>query len=708
MDKFKLCLVLHAHQPVGNFDQVFAHAVKTCYAPVLKILARYPEFKLSLHYSGPLLSWLEQNDPGFLDRVASLCASGQVEMLSGGYYEPLLAVIPARDAVAQVNIATEYTKRRFKQSPRGFWLAERIWEPGLPAKLAPCGLEYTLVDDTHLYYAGLSAKAMYGYHITEREGHPLALFPTHKELRYTIPFKEPQVTIDFLKQSLDQAGPSCATYGDDMEKFGLWPDTYEWVIQKGWLERFIEAVLENSDWLETGQPGSYMRQNPPKGRVYLPTASYEEMLTWALPAEASLAMEKLTRRLRQEGRFDAMRQFLRGGIWDNFLVKYPESNLMHKRMLHLSDRLDQASDLASTPEHDSAVDHLYQAQCNCAYWHGLFGGLYLSHLRAAIHQHLIQGETILDQALLGDSGWVRAKTKDLDLDGREEVILASPILDALVHPGYGGSLSMLDLRPQAFNLGLCLTRRKEAYHDHFNQATEQAGGSEEPKSPHEVVLIKEEGLEDYLIYDWYERRLFQDHFMPAGENLERFRRAEYTEWGDFVNQPYELLSVEQNEEGAFCDMRRQGHIWSPDGPWPVSVDKQCRITPDGGFEASYGLKANKMPDAPVKFAVELNFSLLAGDDPGKRIDLGGEPVIALDAPHEAGPVDGLKIVNQTDGFGISLELSRPAEVWCFPIETVSQSEAGLELTYQGSSLVLAWELPQGSLDYELKISLKIT
>ena len=342
MDKFSLLMVLHSHQPVGNFDHVFAEAVERCYRPVLEILARYPEFKCGLHYSGPLLSWLEANDPGFLDSVKDLADRGQVEMLSGGFYEPLLASIPQRDAVAQVDKLTAYTTRRFGQEPTGFWLTERIWEPSIPVKLAACDLKYTIVDDTHLYYAGLGPDRMFGYHLTEREGRPLALFPTHKELRYTIPFKEPALTIDFLRRAFEEIGPSCATYGDDTEKFGLWPGTYDWVIKKGWLTRFIEQVLKASDWLNTGLPGAYLNEHPPTGRVYPPTAAYEEMLTWALPSDTSLEMERLIKKLESEGRYEQTRKFLRGGLWDNFLVKYRESNLMHKRMLYISRKLSDA------------------------------------------------------------------------------------------------------------------------------------------------------------------------------------------------------------------------------------------------------------------------------------------------------------------------------------------------------------------------------
>ena len=694
MDKFKLCMVFHAHQPVGNFDKVFEYAVERCYRPVLRILTRYPEFKCGLHYSGPLLSWLEKGDPEFLDEIARAAASGQVEMLSGGFYEPLLAVIPARDALAQVEMATSYTKKRFGQDPRGFWLAERIWEPSLPAKLAPAGMKYTLVDDTHLYYAGLGPERMFGYHMTEREGNPLALFPTHMELRYTVPFQEPVVTLDFLKKSLDEHGPTCATYGDDTEKFGLWPDTYEWVIEKGWLVRFIEEVLKNSAWLKTAGPGQVMDEQPATGQVYLPTASYEEMSIWALPTQASIDLEKSIKELKAEGRYKDMRRFLRGGMWDNFLMKYPESNLMHKRMLYVSRKLEKAG---LTGE---SLDHLYQAQCNCAYWHGLFGGLYLAHLRSAVHEQLIKAESICD----GDGNWARAEKLDLDLDGSDEVVLARPEMDLVLHPAYGGSVSVFDLRKNSFNLACALTRRQEAYHAHFSADHNEEQKGDEPKSIHDMVVFKEEGLEDYLIYDWYHRRLFQDHLIPAGENLQGFSRAQYLEWGDFVNQPYELVETAEQPGQASCCLRRNGNIWSQDGPWPVTINKSFRLQ-EKGLDTLYTIHAQKQPHNGIRFAVELNFSLLSETDPDKHLLLPDGRVFGLQQARQADQVRGLSIVNRTDGYRLDLELDDPASLWCFPIETVSQSESGLERTYQGSSLTLLWELDTGELQRNIGLRL---
>ncbi|MCF8032563.1 MAG: DUF1926 domain-containing protein [Desulfarculaceae bacterium] len=698
--KMTLLMVLHAHQPVGNFPEVFARAVEECYRPVVLALEAYPEIRCGLHFSGPLLDYLQAHDPELIAGVAGLAARGQVEMLSGGYYEPLLASIPARDSTSQMELMTAATRRLFGAAPRGFWLAERIWEPSLPAKLAPAGLAYTLVDDTHFYYAGLGAGAMFGYHLTEREGHTLALFPTHKTLRYTIPFQEPAKTVEFLRASFEKHGPTCATYGDDMEKFGLWPDTWEWVFGQGWLLKFFDALLAEKDWLVTGTPGEFLAANPPQGRVYPPTAAYEEMLTWALPAEASAELEHLIHELQEEGRFERMRRFLRGGQWDNFLIKYRESNLMHKRMLWVGDKLQQRG------ERGPAYDHLLQAQCNCAYWHGLFGGLYLGHLRQAIHEHLIRAEALSDGQAHGDDPWADCAVTDLDRDGNDELVLASPLMDTVVHPAHGGSLSVLDLRGQAMNLADTLTRRFEAYHQQFEQEEAELESSEgEVASIHDRVAFKEENLEQYLVYDWYDRACFQDHLLAPEADLAKFAKPDYGEWGDLVTGRYDLQDQGVAGAQAWCALERESYLYAPGGPYPLTTQKRYALE-GGRLRVDYTLSLGDPATPAFRLAVELNLTLLAASDPAKHLEFAGR-ALSLDQPFELPEAELVSLNDQTAGFSLRMTPSAPAALWHFPVETVSNSESGLERTYQGSSLSFLWPVGGGAGSWSFGLELEL-
>jgi alpha-amylase len=692
-------MVLHSHQPVGNFDFVFAEATRQCYRPVVEILRQYPDFHVGLHFSGPLLKWLAQNDRELLAMIGGMYDKGQVELLSGAFYEPLLVAIPPQDAQAQLARQAEFLQKQFKAKLYGFWLAERIWEPALPLTVAASGLKYTIVDDTHFYYAGLEDKDMFGYHLTERAGNTLALFPTNKELRYHIPFHAPAQSVEFLKSAFEQNGPTCATYGDDCEKFGLWPKTYKLVIENGWLKNFIEAILGQSSWLRASTPHEFMEKHGPRSRVYLPNASYEEMMMWALPWSVELTLEELVEKLKERNQYEDMRRFLRGGLWENFLVKYRESNIMHKKMLHLSGRLQKQP-------HPQAYDHLLQAQCNCSYWHGLFGGLYLSHIRHAVHANLIAAEKLLDASANPGGAYLKSEKIDFDLDGYDEVMLTSPELDCAIHPAYGGSVSLLNLRRHCFNVADTLTRRPEAYHQQFEKqkhAQLSPGAEGEAFSPHDKIIFKEEGLENFLIYDWYQRSVFQDHIMPLDSQLQPFIAARFTEWGDFVDQPYHLRQHGVENGVACCRMRRCGNVWAPGGPWPLQVNKDFSLSPQGELGCQYKLCSDSADMPAFIWAVELNLTLLSASDDLRCLTVGGRKVSFAENFVSAGAVSNFSLLNCGDGFKLDFLLDREAGLWCWPVYTVNQSESGLERTFQGSSLLLLFPLPGGAFTRTLSL-----
>src|SRR4030042_7047763 len=179
-----LIMVLHCHQPIGNFDHVFKMALEKCYLPVLNLLDKHPNIKVGLHFSGPLLEWMEKNRPECVDLMASMVEHGQVGPLSGGFFDPLLATIPLRDARGQILMMNDFINKRFNRMPTGFWLAERVWDPHLPVTLEGTGMAYTILDDTHLYYAGLKENEIYGSYLTEKDGRTLGLLATPMVMRY--------------------------------------------------------------------------------------------------------------------------------------------------------------------------------------------------------------------------------------------------------------------------------------------------------------------------------------------------------------------------------------------------------------------------------------------------------------------------------------------------------------------------------------------
>lgn len=288
-----LALAIHNHQPVGNFDSVFEDSVQHAYLPMVEALERHPSIRVALHYSGPLRDWLLAHHPEFLSLVRRLVQRGQVEIMTGAYYEPILVTIPDVDKRGQIAKMSRSVQDDFGVSPTGLWLAERVWEPHLPLTLAEAGVRHTIVDDTHFKWVGLQDQDLFGYYIPEEQGRPLSILATSKHLRYSIPWSDVDELIDWLREQATEDGSWVAVMGDDGEKFGTWPGTHDRVWAKGWMERFLGALEENSHWLHTIPPGEYVRDFPAAGRAYLPTASYDEVGEWALPARLSGAIIQL-------------------------------------------------------------------------------------------------------------------------------------------------------------------------------------------------------------------------------------------------------------------------------------------------------------------------------------------------------------------------------------------------------------------------------
>jgi len=626
--EFAFLFGIHCHQPVGNFRSVFKRAFADSYRPFLKAMGRHPGVKFTAHFSGPLLEAMRTDEKECWDELRELVARGQAELLGGGFFEPILTIIPEEDRQGQLRMMGDFLNEHFGRRPRGVWLAERVWEPSLAGTLARAGVEYTLVDEEHFRPAGVSD--LHAYYLTEDEGRSLAVFPIDKTLRYLIPFRDWEDIEPYLAAVRARGG--LAILGDDGEKFGLWPGTKRRVWEEGWFDRFLGRLEEGG--LPTMTYAEALASRPPAGRVYLPPASYEEMMGWVLEPGAAERYETLKKGVPPEDR-----RFLRGGFFREFFLKYPESHHLRARMLSVSRRVGDADQAAR-------VD-LYQAQGNDPYWHGVFGGLYLPHLREAAYEHLLKAERSLASA----ASW---RIEDFDFDGEDELIWPAGRFGLFLKPSAGGSLVEIDDLDQARNLTDVLARRREAYH-----APKAASGGE-GLSIHELSKKLPEGVERYLRYDRRSRRSCVDHFLGPEVTADDFQNLAFDELGDFPDAAYRP-AVEGREVRLF----RQGAVGPGPGPAVVSVEKL--ISPQ---ERPVRLRTSICHDRPVAvslvYAQEWNVYQIPGEwrTAGGRVWLCGER--------------------------LSLDFAPSPEIWAFPLETLSQSEEGFDVIHQGFCLTAVW------------------
>ncbi|MBU0672952.1 MAG: DUF1926 domain-containing protein [Candidatus Margulisbacteria bacterium] len=656
MQKLKFLFGTHCHQPVGNFEHIFSEAYERAYLPFLETMAKHPRIKFAVHYSGVLYDWFKKNRPEIYDLLRKLVKRGQIEILSGGYYEPILSVIPDEDKFGQIEMSNQFIKENFLRAPQGLWLTEHVWEPSLPKVLARSGIEYTLVDDDNFIRANVDPDKLFGYYLTEDEGEIVKLFPISRRLRELIPFRSPEKVIAYLKSIPNPDGNAAVVFFDDGEKFGFRPETHKRVYEEGYLEKLLTLLEENSSWLEFTNFSDYLDEYAAQGRIYLPATSYFEMMKWSLPAE-----------------FDAERD----GFYRNFFVKYPEANNLHKKMLNVSSRLKiickGKSLFGKQPkaaEIERARKELYQGQCSCAYWHAMFGGLYLNYLRHGVYTHLIKAEVELEQLSRAGKPFVELSLTDIDKDGQDEVILANNLLNLYFSPARGGSLYELDYKPKFYNLLNTLARREENYQDGLSRCS----------------LI--------------------DHFLSSTTGLAEFSVSGQGEVGDFVAGNY-LVMPSRKESEVGLRLSRQGRV---EGSL-VKVEKTISLFAKQSI-INIEYEVSNLGEEPDEFwfGPEFNFSLLAGYAADRYYQIAGRTLAEqnLASSGEEAEASSVKLVDEGSGFDVSLTMSKPALLWRFPIETISQSESGVEKMYQSSVVLPTWKFRLGpKASWSVKITLRI-
>ncbi|MBU1218387.1 DUF1926 domain-containing protein [Myxococcota bacterium] len=797
MAKAKLLLVFHNHQPTGNIEEVFKSATEDCYRPLAEMLYEFPELKFSLHTTGPLWNWLEANVPVVFEKMAEMVKRGQLEILGGGFYEPMLAVLPERDAIGQLTLMRDRIRERFGYEARGLWTAERVWEPDLARVMAAGGYSYTLLDDRHFHSAGLSGE-LDGYYVTEKAGNPLAVFPISQSLRYAIPFQSPSDAVKTILRLAEEKGGDnvVLTYGDDGEKFGVWPGTKSLVWERGWLRDFLNQLRDMRDVIETSTPSEILDNVAPKGRIYLPTASYAEMGEWVLTptaqhqfkelhnlidtADKALSlyrrkqyirdymipllelmdkipmkwfetyikfMDKGGMHLLKGSRFllsrfekssdlvsklssllhaveelspalegsnvllhignemsevlnsldeisknvssaSTLKSFVQGGIWQGFLGKYHEANLVHKRMVSVSDRLAQLEVTKPGIDNgllDKARDHLYQAQCNCAYWHGIFGGLYMVHLRHALYHHLLIAEHLMDR--YDDVTEDSVKLVDFDADFAKEAVFSGPNLFALVKPNLGAGLLELDLKDRYFNLTNVMTRVEEGYHKGFVVKTDDNSHDDGTVTIHHHVDYVDESFMDKRIYDFGPRFAFQDQFLSADMDnddlLAKYITRKYTDIGDFAFGEWSVIDTDV--KGASATFERTGKV----GQTSVRIQKKYTLS-GSNLLVDYRFELPEGGDLNCLFVPESSFTLLGHSIDNRKLLINGESHAGAlgysSAEHTFTKVHSMGMKSLYDGFSWNISWDGDVKVLSFPFHSLSKSETGVEMNYQGTSL----------------------
>ncbi|MEJ5166297.1 MAG: alpha-amylase/4-alpha-glucanotransferase domain-containing protein [Thermoanaerobaculia bacterium] len=622
MERLNFLFGVHCHQPVGNFGFVFEKAYKRAYLPFFQCLKEFPDIKIVAHFSGPLLDWIEENQPSFLDFLKEMVERGQVEIIGGGYYEPILPILSEKDQSAQLKLMKKKCQEFFGKKPEGCWIAERVWEPSLPFILSKNGYRAVFLDDFHFLSSGLEDREVFDYFQSYHLDSKVYLFPIKEKYRYLIPFAPVEEVMENFQRDREIYKDSIITMVDDGEKFGIWPGTYKWVWEEKWLKKFFEA-LSKADFIKTITLEEALSLKKPRGVLHIPTQSYFEMGEWTLPAQKILKYKEFYNEIRER---KELKPFLKGGYWRNFFEKYEESFWIYQRMVYVSSYLKDKINL-----------NLLKAQCNCGWWHGIFGGLYLPFLRRAIFSNLIKAEKNKKEGFYKEKEFFVLRDKKFQIFAIE---------------GYGGVLKEIDVLDKSLNITDLLRRRIEAYH--FEEKKEDR----EHASIHDLSFSIEPSFKPDIVNDPNPHLPLIMHFLDEIPlNLNEI-------------QNYERIKI---WEGRGEILKRKLGIEIKTKQNGLEITKKIKID---GENLNFQIKVEG--NLTKYWAVELPFSFPEGFYKTEKLDF-----IPFSSPNLFEKPETMFLRDRVTDLKLEIGFKNLEKVCIFPLNTIAKCEEGFEKILQG-------------------------
>jgi hypothetical protein len=408
----------HHHIPYGAADEDGEHMYVSRLKPFIQTLNQFPKIPATIHYSGTLLAWLEANHPELTTILENLITRKQVEILGGGFYEPMMPLLPQNDKIGQIELLTAYLRKKFGKRPQGCWIPEAAWEQQLVGVLNACGMNYTFLEERHFVAAGLSGADPGAPCISENQGKITVVFPLSARLGDAFASQDAAQVLDRLIQETPPQGATLSSAAPSGALITVFPE-HVFAAEAGESAeisygRFFESLSRVSGAVEFTTPGKYY-----KGLGKLPKAYFP------------------------------------GDVERKFLVDYPEANDLYAKMMFTHTRINQLR--GDKARKQNAREELWKAQGYTLFSAGPdadasspaenSGDIQRSPLRKAVYKALLGAEKICR----GQGKFVPSLLVcDFDFDGSPEYLFQDRNVNCYVTSA-GASVFELDYLPKTWN-----------------------------------------------------------------------------------------------------------------------------------------------------------------------------------------------------------------------------------------------------------------
>ena len=515
MQSFRVVIGMYNDLPYDASSALYEQEYQGAWRPFLSGLYKFSSIKSIIHFSGVIFSWLEENHPEYMYLLNEMVRKGQIELLGGGFYNPIAPLISSQDMTGQIEALSAFIRKTFGKRPSGAWLYEYAWSPSLPAILQNSKIQYSFLPSS--YYMELQNKnSPYLPLASEDHRKIISLFPVFESRTSDGTFEPFEKTLLQLQQTY----PQCTTYiimADGNDVATTW--------ERSGLESPDVLFERTFAWFQ-------------KNCLEYDTATTAQLNKSVKPAKTIYFSQYYSERYRDYCH-DITRQSSANSPRSIHISK--QSVLQHPLVFALYQKLVFVSTMTGLFRGDksrkkASLDDIWKAQSGDLYWESPTGGILLSKARLAAYASLIEAEKTTRQNRFHHS----LSFDDLNFDGAKEAIFQSALYTCYVQSDTA-SVSELDSLKSGINYA-CGWNETRLSTGCFRDSLNEKGSFENQSFAESSLWSFTENAKESLIVS------FCHDFIGKVHNQSVFLscRKNYRFENDFFSIDYELINKSSN------------------------------------------------------------------------------------------------------------------------------------------------------------------
>ncbi|MBQ7159307.1 MAG: DUF1926 domain-containing protein, partial [Treponema sp.] len=423
MKVLHICMMISSSLSGAESPDILEQKYQRLYKKLISFLYANPACKFTFSFYGTFFSWLTKKHPEFVQLLKELLARKQIEVLGGGYYNPVFPLLLPMDRSGQIEMYGSELSGALGKRPRGMTLYGSVWDSSLVSTLYSCGMEYVLLDNSLIPPAKRVALPLL---VTEQGKsvkvlpsiHDGVSFPSHDDVSaYLSDLKKQASKLQKKSPEISEENRIISIVFDS--------DRFLQLFEDGWIENLYKTAQE-TEGINFTYPQEYLHKYTSLVPAYIAPGIQSDIAQWGLVPY-----------MPQENKTNYPVT-----IYD-FLSTYPRNHALYDRVLYISTLI--ANSHGDKIRKKLAREKLWQAQTGNAFVCDPEGIFATNAIRQNAYRALTEAEKIVRECLPKGKSFAESVTSyDYNADGNDEYVCQMQSFDTCISRK-GASITELDI-----------------------------------------------------------------------------------------------------------------------------------------------------------------------------------------------------------------------------------------------------------------------